>query len=408
MKYPANRCNLSCITLLWLAGLTTIASAQEVILRRGVAAGMSLDETHLVASSVSLRGVTVTLRPPGSADQSSARTTELGLDQVRFVSGGLAPLFRNVSHISEDLWRARNRLETGDLNGAEPLYDLHFKILAGVEGPTAQALHGGLLLCRLARGAQVLSLEPWLYYVHAAGDQHNTTRIMVRGGSSSEPSDLTAVDPVTLLCPAMPPIWLDSPALRVVPQRVGTLTGRAARFAALYDAARSAELVRDSSLTLGNAPVREDFGEWLCWQIVSSRTGNASQRQQARGLLREITNEQQPPWVHAWCRVAIGRSLTLETDEESKLLGVAELLTVPTVFAFASPYLTGLAYVQASVTLHQLGDHEGSDAIAAAFLKAMPGHPAAEWEPFANRGSKPSIITTPTDISPITLPGGVR
>jgi hypothetical protein len=394
------------------------------MLRADVGQSWGISPEFLVASEVSIRSVVVTSRPPDSAAAAPPPRYEVGLDQVRDISGGLSPLFRTLRPVATDLWRARIRLERGDLHGAEPLFEKHARTYAGLEGPTAQALFGGLLLCRLARGAQVLSLDPWLYYVQSLDASGAPARTILRGGESSDPSELIVIDSQTQLCPALPPIWLNSPALRVAPRRSVPLSGRAAKLAMLYDASCRIEIPGGGPSDLGPVPT-DDFSLTLCWHIVTSRAGDATSRKRSRDALGEILLSQPLPWVQAWCRVAIGRSLTLEADEESRLLGVAELLTVPSVFAFASPYLTGVAYVQASVTLSELGDIAGAASVAAAFSKAMPGHPAGQWEPFAVRfgrsveanppsspspliGEKPSSENISDSPSQEALPGGVR
>src|SRR5881392_4237749 len=146
--------------ILALTCLALAAPAQTTLLMRG---GVPPPSGEITA--VDSQGVTITLAAPtagppvnpatkGAPKPPSSTTTIIPWDRVASVEGELAPAAAPFMPTAEKLWRARSRLDRGDVVGAESLFEDLFPSFAGKRGPTAAAATGGLLRCRLGTGAQ--------------------------------------------------------------------------------------------------------------------------------------------------------------------------------------------------------------------------------------------------------------
>ncbi len=353
------------------------AAAQEVVVRRGMPAVVE------PVLGVGIDGVLV-----GPSRDAEGR--RVPWDMVVLVQGRFASDASAHAAAAEAAWRARTRLERGDLGGAEPLFESLEDRYAGRRGPMAQLVAGGLLLCRVARGANTLAVDPFLSYLEACeGDP--TPRLIVRGGDTIDPTDLTPADEVTRLNPSLPPIWLATPAvqtwLRAQPRE---RTGRAAALGAIYRTSMQTEL---GSSTLPAEPVAADDAVRLVYDIVAARAGDAAARAQARERLRtRVAAEPAPaPWLAAWCRCAIGRSLLREQDDESRMLAVAELLAIPATMEHACPYVTGVAMAEAALAMAESGDLRGAHALRNRLADRFPRHPALDFEPLRRLPALPTL-----------------
>lgn len=358
--------------------------AQDVVVRRGVVPVVD------PVAGVGTDGVTIAVPgplPPGEA------LPLLSWDQVASVSGPFADSAQVYSRIADAAWRARTRLERGDLSGAEPLFEELFATYEGRRGPLAQLVTGGLLLCRNARGATTLAVPALLGYLEACeGDL--SPRLIVRGDDAADPSDLTPIDASWRLSPAVPPIWLPTLAVQTGSRAAWkAYAGRTGLLGELYRLSQAGEL-GDVSDKLPPRPDASDESLCLVWEIVVSRAGDETARAGAREQLRGRigSGTAQPPWLAAWCRAAVGRSLLRERDPESRLLGVAELLSVPAAAGHAVPYLTGVCLAEAAASLHAQGDEKGAMAVRARLSERFAGHPALEWE--ALRFTTPAASVT--------------
>ncbi len=143
-------------------GLTTLQQPQPAgtVLPRGVSE-TSLGEPTAVAPE----GVSVVRdRNP---DGKPVATIVIGWDRVREVTGPLATEASKFTSTAEKAWRARARLERGDWVAAEPLFEELFSEYRTRTGPTALTVAGGLVRCRLMRGAQTAAVEPWIAWLRA-------------------------------------------------------------------------------------------------------------------------------------------------------------------------------------------------------------------------------------------------
>ncbi|MBS0196548.1 MAG: hypothetical protein JSR77_07305 [Planctomycetes bacterium] len=279
--------------------------------------------------------------------------------------------------VAETAWRARIRLERGDLAGAEPLFEQLFPDHCKGQGPLSQLVSGGLLICRLGRGAQMNSVAPCMAYLHAI--EQGSVRTITRGGDVADPSDRILVDSATNLVPLLPPVWLSGPGVAALAHgNWAPYEGRTGLISNLYQ--QSARAEAGLAVALPTRP-RSDDGAELVWDVVVSRVGDAAQRAAARESLRSRSDKGQAPWMESWCRVAIGRSLLRESDTESQNQGIAELAVLPAALERVCPYLTGIALAEMAMASLRLSDAKTAITLRSRLAEKFPGHPALDWEP---------------------------
>lgn len=312
----------------------------------------------------------------------AARRILVGLDRIAQAPTAFARSFEPLRGISERAWRARIRLERGDLVGAEPLLEDLAREIGGTRGATAELVHRGLLACRLARGVYTGALGSYIQWRLAAeGMSEDST-----SGAGLE----AAIDSTTRLAPQLPPMWIDGPATqafaRSAIQAGNGANGAAAALARLYEAAAkiaSGEAVAGAwdplapGVGVGSAAIGDE-GVSLVRDIVAARLGDEATRRKARNDLLQRRATSIPAWQHAWILTGVGQSLVRESDLEMRLRGVAMLLEVPARFEDACPYLTGLAMAEAAVTVGNLGDVASALRIRSDLASRWPGHVALD------------------------------
>jgi len=294
-------------------------------------------------------------------------------DRVRAVGGAFADEAVEYEWASDAAWRARTRLARGDAIAAEPLFMRLFERYRRERGPLSRMVAEGLMRCRLLRGAHPAAVEPWLVLVRTGAGEQRTSARATLGGSP------------TALVPALPPIWLDTASVRAfagagVPVDVPGLSddadaNRALELAELYHHAAC------WTCRIGSTLPQQEVGDaevlLVRALVVAQTSDDAGERDAARRELRKTIERVREPWVEAWCRVALGRSLLRESDTEQRLLGVVDLLHLPARLGRVSPYLTGIALAEAADALEQLGDTAGAATLRREFAQHYSDHPAA-------------------------------
>lgn len=354
---------------------------------------------------VALRGQTAVIeyaaaKPTPEAlelELADGTSISLGWQSVREVKGPGSAASAPFMAASDRAWRAGARLDRGDAYAAEPLFEELFRTFGSMRGPTAVHVAEGLLRCRLRRGSQVQAVEPWAAALRAGALEPHDAQVehVIAGG---------LIDPTTGLCPALPPMWTDGPSLQILtalasppaaePNNTPGNTpapapgDRERRMAdgllALYiHAARfEAGMVTGGP---GDAPAELENHPAL-W-IVRARTGNPEVRASARRVIADALKATDQPWLEAWYRAALGRSLVLEADRETRLLGVAQLLHIPARLAPAQPYLAGLCLAEASATMRDLGDTQAADRLRDELIRTYPDHPSIRWDRLTDVGA---------------------
>lgn len=319
----------------------------------------------------------------------------IGWDRIREVGGTLAAEASAYRGVSDRAWRARSRVERGDTISAEPLVEELFEFYKGRTGPSASVVAECLLRCRLRRGAQIGAVEPWLAWIQA------NRRVEARPFAPDWSRDAglpEVVDEKTGLSPALPPIWAPLASLQAFalahPPETWRGETEADRLLAWYaHAARFECGFSEPAPGLGGASA----GTRLVSELVVARTGDDLARAEARAAIQARLKEPMADWMEAWCRASLGRSLIRERDREQVLLGVVQLLHVPSRLGHAHPYLGGVALAEATVAIHQAGDARGARALAREFAVEYPDHPMAKWPPLAELTSRASSAENPSE-----------
>ncbi|GAB4383628.1 MAG: hypothetical protein Kow0022_03940 [Phycisphaerales bacterium] len=292
--------------------------------------------------------------------------------------------------VARTAWRARTRLERGDAVSAEPLFEELYPQYEGRAGEMAALVCEGLLRCRLRRSAHTSAVRPWLSYL--VSRPIGPYRSVITGALRS------ACDEQTGLVPSLAPIWENTPAVEAFARseaivawssRGGELPRRVELLSSLYVHAARFECGLESGppeIELTNADQR-DLGIALVHAMVMARTGDAEQRTGAREKLGQIMGSaaRDRPWIEAWCRLAIGRSLLRESEVEERRLGVIEMLHLPARFADQLPYLAGQALAESVVAMDELGDAAGSTSLLLELQERYASHAVLSWEPIRKR-----------------------
>jgi len=291
---------------------------------------------------------------------------------------------------ADTLWRARARLTRGDIAMAEPALEQAFQTYAAKRGATSSMIAEALTRARLWRGGNVSAVGPWLVFL-ACG---STPTIMrdpreAPGGYQELPS--LPIDPETGLIPELPPLWSRGPAsaafartkLSGFPaEQNGPDELRASTLGALYQAAAAFENDQGATMPVIPPELKGDKAVGLVSLIVSARISDDPVRTGARRELeRELTRVAAKPWLEAWLRVAIARSLLRDQTRQAKLEALAQLAHLPARLSESSPALTAMALSEMAIELNELGETGAALAIRDELVAFAPDTPALEQEP---------------------------
>ncbi|MFN0012523.1 MAG: hypothetical protein ACKVS8_12865 [Phycisphaerales bacterium] len=430
MSHPGWRVRLCAVSV---AGVVAAgASAQTRVYLRGGTDPLPGRVVRMDAGGVTM---TLTADGPGSDGapapaRAPATTRVVSWDRVRGVEADgsrTREIPAAFSELADSLFRARVRLERGDIDLAAPAAERLYARTTTFEGPSGALLAECVLRVRLARGAHASAIEPWLHMVAARGHggAGSAAEAWVGGTVTLSP----VVDEASGLCPALPPIF--SPlrggaslrALVVSPLWVrpdaksvaGDGQVRAAELAAWYRAAAGHAAGVLAPLPAARDEVADD-GLELVRQVVLSRLGSTEERAKARASLErrlalivasdgsEATTVQpvnpdttvaagvRGRWVEAWCRAAIGLSWLRESAHEAGSAGgtggaatdaegiaqqrgraAVQLLHVPARFGAELPQLALIALAEAAAELKALGYTQGAAALEDELLEADGG-----------------------------------
>lgn len=362
----------------------------------GVVSELRIRSSASVTVSGSSKVVAVDAR--GVTTETDGALRLIGWDQVSLVTGTFAEAFEPFRAVATDAWRARVRLERGDLAAAEPIFERLFSAYAGQSGPTAGVIGAGLMRCRLERGAQVGAIEPWLAFVQSREPSGKDGATFESSGTWTldRATGRPAIDELSGLAPGLPPIWLGTNAEQIAaklkPAEWLQTDGPVGALADLYSQSLRVEsslevTLPDRPMAAGSAssgygaPTTASEGVLFVQEVVASRAGSAELRAAARSSLRARLSKSPPSWVEAWCRVALGRSLVREASRDEQLLGVVELMHLPSRLESENPYLAGIALAEGALAMLRLGDDDGAARLRHDLFARFPGHPATEYEP---------------------------
>ncbi|MCI0363145.1 MAG: hypothetical protein L0219_04640 [Phycisphaerales bacterium] len=291
-------------------------------------------------------------------------------DRVRGVE--MAPRDPDLDKYKADamnLWRARTRVERLDFALAEPLFERLFEKYRGRKHETALVVAEGLLRCRLARQANEWAIIPALEVARLRRADITTASY------SAQPAIL---DETTLLCPDLPPAWLDASALVSLERDLETYDAQGdsviAEQASLYRQAARFALGMKSSVS-GKAPSPDHPGAALLRRLVNLVSADGAGREAARQSLRRDVGSM-PSWSAAWGRYFVGLSLLSESDPDRRENGLVNLAYLPANYVADQPYLAALALDQLIRTCDANGQSAAAESLRAELATRFPNHPS--------------------------------
>ncbi len=248
-------------------------------------------------------------------------------DEVRSVTGrSLTEEERSYLAMAEDLWRARQRVQRGDLELAAELFERHAAALRGTTSETALIVAEGILRCRVGR-------EP----LRAVLPALEVARLRRAKVTTDRYAGLPAVlDEQTLLAPAIGPALIGGSTASAEAEREAVareidlllastgIDGETRRTADLV-----AALLRRTPLA---ATKREEGGAGLLASIMELDRLTPADPPETKARVRGAaiaSAKGLPPWASAWARYAVGRSLVAEASAADREQGVLTLLSIP-------------------------------------------------------------------------------
>ena len=303
----------------------------------------------------------VTIDRDGAAEQ-------IGWHDVYRLS---APIPGDWSELPDQVRRGVLRVQRGDYVAAEPLLEAAHARLQATSGPTSIVVAEALLRCRVARGAVADAVEPMLVL------RTESERL---GRAESAPG----FDARFLLHPSVPPFWV--PGQGPDASAWSSVTGgEAGDMGAWYEVASRTTNGFPMPAPAADSP--DEFGLRFLADIVGAWTLSPETRARHRARLETLLDSDIPSWARAWARLAIGRSLLLDPDEQSQRLGLLSHLRVPAEHGRDEPYVAGLALAEAADAAERFGWDDEADAIKSLFWSEYTDHPAADWltKPVARR-----------------------
>ena len=344
----ARPCMRAAATVAGLLASASLAWADVTVILRGT--GESLE-----ASSVLGDGYGLALR----LDAKGGAPRMLGWDEVREVRGatGVAGLGEFLD-IGRDLWRARTRIERGDMQLAQPLLAKHWARFRDVDGPTTAMVAEGMLRCALDAGDIRASVGPWLVCLRTQG-----------AGNATRFAGLPAViDGETGLLPELAPFIPAARRQDVIAAceasgasgEVGDVAARIVRIAKGEPTAAKPD---------GAKPAAATSRAVQALALIEDIAFSADARALERALAAfERAFEEPPGYLAAWRLAAIGTcrarfARTVEGDGRAGALGRAaiDLLEVPA----SGLDRTGLVDAYALEEAARLVRESGDDASAA-------------------------------------------
>jgi len=372
-----------------------------------IALGAALAWATAAHARVVLRGGIVEEGPivnlsPAGVEVGGLGARLIGWDAVRRIEGEHEQDARRFAPLATELYRARARLDRGDVTLASPIFETLYEQYRDAGGPTGRAICEGVLRCRLASGDQAGAVGPWLGALEA-----KLAGARLAGGSMAR----SAIEPGTGLARSLPPVFApqDPGLVRIARATTpwtsaqdGSPRDPAAwtdleLLAACYRAAADAEAGRPAPVAalLDATPGQGDpLGAAFTRDLVVAQFGEPDAQAIARERLSIAARQHAGTWREAWARAAIGRSLSRENRPDLVMRGVIELLHVPARFRAGQPYLAGVCLGDAADALERLGLTEDAQAIRDELRRTMPNHPAAAARPQSTHDDRPCAETT--------------
>ena len=258
------------------------------------------------------------------------------------------PALEKFHEDGRKLWRARIRLQRGDLLLAEPIFEqiCHENTLS--DSHDARVAHEGYLRCLIARGKIIEAVPSWL----------TVARLEELGTPSPYQNLPPIVDDETLLCPHLPLIWLNDSSTKE------TL--------ALFDEPSSPRL-QALVMQLINA-----IG--LDQQATINKTSLLIQSLQNQ--LGDPTNKS---WLSMWSNWFSALNLLNQTESTTRNEALLKLAIIASEGKTIQPWLSCAAMYRLADELRIDGNIEAASQIIDDAKRSFPSHPIHHKDDFKIR-----------------------
>lgn len=238
--------------------------------------------TGLEVNSINVDGIVLTDEQIIAWDQLEDLT---GSDEHR------EEFLRLQSEVGDDLFRARTRLERGEVDGAGPLCEAHVAKFQERDSRSARIILAGAAQYRISQGRSEDAVLPILALL-----SHLPISTVIDEGQASDETDFYElrswglhIDPATGFCDELLPIWFDETRAREVLPEVlkwyesqgETLIPASSIYVASL-ASHAGEFERAKQIANQARPVSADMNELaqiVDWQIMLQREPNSSLRE---------------------------------------------------------------------------------------------------------------------------------
>lgn len=246
------------------------------------------------------------------------------------------------------LWRAKIRLQRGDVRLAMPLFEETFMQLKNAKGDDAFLAAEGMLRCTIAHGNIQASVAPWLAAV----------RHLDHGRSSLFPDFSPIIDPKTFLCPHVPPVW----DTHLVERSISTLKLDNKLMNEFVDVILGEA---GQNQTLHNGP------DFLRNILLLTESDHTQIEDQIETMSRETALQR---WQLAWIKYTAAKSL-MKQGKESETLALLKLAEVASTYGKEQPWIAGASMVLMVEILQSSGKLKASKNIRNEFIRVFPSHP---------------------------------
>ena len=261
-----------------------------------------------------------------------------------------------------ELHRARQRLLRGDVVLAEPLFSEAFARLVGSDTKDARLASEGLLRCAVSRGDFSKAVHPWL----------ETVRLDEIGIPVPFITLQPIIDSSTLLCPHLPPVWLDD-------KEIGQICNQ---YRNLSQPITSSIATSLSSKNASMNPIEGLEDSMFLTHILLSSHGDVS----ARKLLIDL-QDNMPSWKQAWSNFFIARGYLSNASSSNRTAGLIHLAKVASINPKHQPWLSGASMLILSDAMEIDGSEEASLRIRDEAVRLFPNHPLHIQDQFHIRSS---------------------
>ncbi len=265
-----------------------------------------------------------------------------------FTSTRPRPALEKFHEDGSRLWRARIRLQRGDLLLAEPIFEQICQENTLRESYDARVAYEGYLRCLIARGKIKEAVPAWLM----------TASLEELGIPTPYPNLSPVVDVDTLLCPHLPLIWLTDQSAK--------------KMLAVFDqpsSPRLQELVNKlrNAISDDDARTQQNIS-----QLIAS-------------IHTQLENSDQKPWLAMWANWFSALSELSKSSTSNKNDALLKLAIVASEGRTSQPWLACAAMYRLADELRKNGNIESASQIIDDAKRSFPSHPIHHSDDFKIR-----------------------